>query len=154
MTDIPGKGYEKVLKNRLTSWMDSQFCWDQAQFAYRKSYSVTQAIMYFILTVILARQEGKETVTAFIDLQGAFDRVWREGIIYQLHEAGLRGRLLLAIASFLKDRRVWCLVNSFQSDWLCSLLGVPQGSVIAPILFLFFISCCHSTIANHLVYFT
>lgn len=158
MTDVPGKGYEKILKTRLTSWIDSQFCWDPAQFAYRKNHSVTQAIMFFVLTVILGRQEGKETVTAFIDLQGAFDRVWREGIIYQLYEAGLRGRLLLAIASFLKDRRVRCLVNSFRSDWLCSLLGVPQGSVIAPILFLFFIRDlglqlkCHMAFADDLTF--
>jgi ribonuclease HI len=156
MTDVPGKGYERVLTHRITDWISESYNWDPAQFAYRKHHSVTQGIMFYVLTVILGWHQGKDTVTAFVDLEGAFDRVWREAIIYQLYQAGLRGRLLMSIVSFLKNRMVRCLVNGHISDWLCALLGVPQGSVLAPILFLFFIRDlglqlrCHMSFADDL----
>ena len=152
----PAFGGTFTVTHRVTDWISANFCWDPAQFAYREHHSVTQAIMFYVLTVILGWHQGKDTVTAFVDLEGAFDKVWREAIIYQLYQAGLRGRLLMTLVSFLRNRKVRCMVNSHLSDWLCALLGVPQGSVLAPILFLFFIRDlglqlrCHMAFADDL----
>ena len=81
----------------------------------------------------------KHTTAVFIDLQQAYDRVWRNGLIYKLYEAGIRGNLLLMIASFLSGRFARSMANSDVSRWIESILGLPQGSILSPILFIFFI---------------
>ncbi len=65
------------------------------------------------------------------NLSKKFDTVWRASIIYKLHQAGLTGWLLYYIDSYLCDRLVHNQVNDYISDWFSTLLGVPQGSVIA-----------------------
>ena len=79
------------------------------------------------------------TATTFIDLEGAYDRVWRNGLLYKLYQAGLRGKLLLSIASYLTNRFARSFANGNVSEWIETLLGLPQGSILSPILFIFFI---------------
>ena len=69
------------------------------------------------------------------DLEGAFDTVWREGAIYKLHKAGINNNLLSVFSSFLSDRYSRNLVNSHTSDWVQTTLGVPQGSILSPLIF-------------------
>ena len=71
-----------------------------------------------------------------IDLEGAFDAVWRNGVLYKLHKLGIKGRLWLAIHSYFHNRFTRNKINSFTSDWIPTLLGVPQGSILAVILFI------------------
>ncbi len=88
---------------------------------------------------------------SFIDLEGAFDTVWRASTIYKLHQAGLTGQLLCYIDSYLRDRLVHNQVNDYISDWFSTLLGVPQGSVIAP-LFVCWIHDMSINIGQHIGY--
>ena len=141
-----------MTKNRLETWLNRHHQWDEFQYAYRKDRSVIKALLLYTLSVIAAKTEGLHTVTAFVDLQGAFDRVWREAVLFKLYEAGLRGRLLLTIYSFLSSRKARAMVNKHFSDWLESEVGVPQGSILAPILFLFFILDLTSKIPHHVSY--
>ena len=69
------------------------------------------------------------------DLEGVFDTVWREGAIYKLHKAGINNNLLSVFSSFLSDRYSRNLVNSHTSDWVQTTLGVPQGSILSPLIF-------------------
>jgi ribonuclease HI len=107
-------------------------------------------MLLYSLRVTRAIKHREHMISCFIDLEGAFDKVWRNGIIYKLKEAGLSGRLLLFIASYLEDRKVRNKVKSFTSDWICSDIGVPQGSVLGPILFIFFIKEMMSNIGPHI----
>ena len=74
------------------------------------------------------------------DLEGAFDTVWREGAVYKLHEASIKNNLLSVFCSFLQDRFSRNLVNSYSSDWFLTDVGVPQGSLLSPLIFLVYTS--------------
>ncbi len=87
-----------------------------------------------------------------IDFEGAFDAVWRDGGILKLHEAGITDNMLLYLSSFLENRKSRSLVNGFTSDWIDTLTGVPQGSVVAPIIFVLFISHITRQMCSHIGY--
>ena len=147
-----GKMYESVSAVRLVSFMDHNGLWDAHQYAYKKNHNLVQCLMYYVMSVLSATHEGKYTATAFIDLEGAYDRVWRNGLIYKLYEAGIRGNLLLMIASFLSGRFARSMANSDVSRWIESILGLPQGSILSPILFIFFILDLTFKIPLHISY--
>ena len=70
------------------------------------------------------------------DLEGVFDSVWREGALYKLHMAGTNNNLLAVLSSFLTERVCKNFVNLYQGPWLETQLGVPQGSLLSPLIFL------------------
>jgi ribonuclease HI len=140
LESIIGKMYERIIKNRLYKWMEDQGMLDPFQFAYRNDKSISQALLAFTLEVIKAMKSDETCIATFIDLEGAFDAVWRNGLVYKLYHAGIRGRMLLYVYSYLKDRVTRIIVNGYTSEWIENLIGVPQGSIIAPLLFIFYIS--------------
>ena len=83
---------------------------------------------------------GEYGIVIMADLEGAFDSVWREGALYKLHMAGINNNLLAVLSSFLTDRVCKNFVNSYQGPWLETQLGVPQGSLLSPLIFLVYTS--------------
>ena len=74
-------------------------------------------------------------VSVFFDLEKAYDRTWRYGIVRDMHNVGLRGRLPLYIAEFLKHRTLSVRIGNHISEKREQQNGVPQGSVLSVTLF-------------------
>ena len=83
-----------------------------------------------------AMAKNKYGIAIMADLEGAFDSVWRLGALYKLHKAGISKNLLLIFASFMSNRQQRNLVNTHVDEWSKSETGVPQGSIVSPLIFL------------------
>ena len=76
----------------------------------------------------------------FLDMSKAFDRVWHEGLLFKLKHLGLSGEYYGLIKSFLRNRHQRVVLNGQSSKWSSIKAGVPQGSILGPLLFLVYIN--------------
>ena len=76
----------------------------------------------------------------FLDISKVFDKVWHKGIIFKLKQNGISGKLLSVLPDFLKDRKQRVVLNEQVSSWTGVNKGVPQGSILGPLLFLIYIN--------------
>ena len=76
----------------------------------------------------------------FLDISKAFDKVWHEGLILKLSRNGISGNMLNLLKDFLKYRKQRVLLNGQNTAWKGITSGVPQGSILEPLLFLIYIN--------------
>ena len=127
---------ERVVKKRLEGHMTTNALHEPSQFAYKSNHNTETMMIELCDEVLLGFDENLATVIIFLDLSAAFDTIDPDKLTQILHEElGIGGVALLWFRSFLTGRTQRVKINNEYSDSLEVPCGVPQGSILGPILF-------------------
>jgi len=126
---------ERMINNRLVYYLERNKILSDVQSGFRKQRSTNDHLIRLETWIREGFISGEHVVVVFFDLAKAYDTTWRYGILSDLFEAGLRGRLPLFIKSFMENRSFKVRLNSTFSDSFSQDTGVPQGSILSTTLF-------------------
>ena len=140
LLSIFSKIFEKVMYKRLYTFLEINEVLHSLQFGFRIKHSTLHTLISMTETIRKTIDNGNFGCGIFIDLKKAFDTVNHSILLKRLDHYGVRGVPLQWFDSYLSDRKQYVSVNGSTSDELTITHGVPQGSVLGPLLFLFFIN--------------
>ena len=134
------KLFEKLVFKYLYNHLQDNNMLSSLQSGFIPGDSTVNQLVYLYHIFTEALDAGKEVRTVFCDISKAFDRVWHEGLIYKLKAAGVSGDVLRWFQSYLSGRRQRVVLPGSLSEWVYIKAGVPQGSILGPLLFLLYIN--------------
>lgn len=134
------KVLEKTVAEQLIFHFDSQELLNPMQFGFRRKYSTDSACCYFLETVRAYVDQGRVVGAVFLDLCKAFDTVNYQILYSKLNQYSLSEHTQKWIRSYLSDRKQCVRVNNIQSAFRATSMGVPQGSILGPLLFSIYIN--------------
>ena len=135
LTSCLCKTLERMINTRLIWYLESNNLISPVQSGFRSERSTNDNLIRLETFIRDAFIKEEHVVAVFFDLEKAYDTTWRYGILRDLHELGLKGRLPVFIKSFLADRSMQVRVGSTLSDQFEQAQGVPQGSILSTTLF-------------------
>ena len=130
------KSFERVVFKHFYNHLNANKILTSLQSGFIPGDSTVNQLTYLYNTFCQALDSGKEVRVVFCDVSKAFDRVWHEGLLLKLEAAGISGSLLTWFRSYLSDRKQRVVLPGVQSRWNTIRAGVPQGSILGPLLFL------------------
>ena len=86
------------------------------------------------------KKDGRTTIATFFDFERAYDKVWREGLIWKMTQLGIPYQFIKYVRLFLSARKTFVEINGERGEPFYLNEGLPQGSAISPLLFLLFIN--------------
>ena len=135
-----GKIFEKVIYSRLYSFLIAKQILNPNQFGFRKSHSTSHTLNFSVAEIRKSLNKGDHVIGIFIDLSKAFDTIHHKKLLSKLSRYGIRGNAHALLTSYLTNRKQYTEVLGECSDELLIKFGVPQGSVLGPLLFLLYIN--------------
>ena len=135
LTSCLCKTLERMINKRLVWYLDSNNLISEYQSGFRTECSTNDNLIRLETFIRNTFIKKEHVVAIFFDLEKAYDTTWRYGILKDLHDCGLKGRLPSFIQSFLEDRTIQVQIRSTLSDLYDQEQGVPQGSILSTTLF-------------------
>ena len=135
-----GKLLEKVIHQQLSDFLNSQDILTSSQFGFRAHHGVEHPLLLFANRVQNSLNNGKHNISVFIDLKKAFDTVNFQVLLRKLEHYGVRGKALKWFKNYLVRSQFVVVGGDVVSSILSMLCGIPQGTVLGPLLFLIFVN--------------
>ena len=136
LTNCLCKTFERIITARLMWYLEKNKLLDDVQSGFRRQRSTIDHLVGLETYVREAFVRKLHAVTVFFDLEKAYDMSWKYGVLRDLHQLGLRGRLPIFIQNFLQNRKFKVRLGSTFSASFRQEQGYPQGSILSIILFI------------------
>ena len=144
------KLFKRVIEQRMRSHLEDIGFINKHQSGFRRAKSTDDHLFRLSQSIMESFNRGEHVVVAFLDVEKAFDNVWHNGLRYKIFQLGLPTEMTCWLSDFLVGQLIQVNVNSFLSNqssvnsFLSNQInpkaGVPQGSVLSPLLFLIYVN--------------
>ena len=134
------KLFQRVTEQRLRSHLEHIGFINKHQSGFRKAKSTDDHLFRLSQSIMESFNRGEHVVVAFLDVEKAFDNVWYNGLRLNIFQLDLPTKMTRWLSDFLVGRLIQVNVNNFFSSQINPKAGVPQGSVLSPLLFLIYVN--------------
>ena len=131
---------ERIIFKRIYNFLSDNNLLYKYQSGFVPGHSTTHQLIDIYHHICQAFDHNQFSCMVFLDISKAFDRVWHAGLLHKLEQHGISGDLLRWIYSYLSNRTQSVVLNSVTSTAKSTSAGVPQGSVLGPLLFLIYVN--------------
>ena len=140
LTNSLAKLLERLVKNRLVEFLNAEKIITKFQSGFRENRGALDNIFYFKQKCLLAFDQNHLVGGIVYDVEKAFDKIWHQGLLYKMHNIKIPNKIGKFIQNFLTNREFFVSINEQISDLFPIRTGVPQGSILSPILFAIYVN--------------
>ena len=140
LLSVVSKVIGKLVNNRIVDHLENCGLFSDFQYGFRSSRSAADLLTVVSDRIARAFNRSGATRAVALDICKTFDRVWHAGLLHKLKSYGLSGQIFSLISSFLSNRRLRVVLDDESSQEYPVNVGVPQGSILGPTIFLLYIN--------------